>query len=120
MLSRRRVQSTGRGAQRGGVPRSAGTGVPGPGGGTQAHRPPPRTYALSPGAQGVRLDWTDTSTNEGGFRVMRAGQPIGTVPPNITTFTDPAAIPTVPTCYAVVAFNPFGQAQSNQACTSPL
>jgi hypothetical protein len=63
-----------------------------------------------------RLDWTDASNNEDGFRIMRGGQIITTVGANTTTFTDGGIVPGPSGCYTVVAYNTFGQASSEQVC----
>jgi hypothetical protein len=71
-----------------------------------------RVTTLS-GGTGVRLDWTNTSTNEDGIRVFRGGVLIATLGPATATYTDAT---TLVSCYQVVAYNSAGQASSNQAC----
>src|SRR5438874_859436 len=77
----------------------------------------PTNLVLTPvaGGNATRLDWIDTSTNEEGFRILRGGQVVTTVGPNVTTFTDGGIVPGAG-CYQVVAFNSAGEAPSNLAC----
>jgi hypothetical protein len=63
----------------------------------------------------VVLRWTDASTNERGFRVIRDDVVIATLDADATTYTDPSP-DEAHSCYAVEAFNSFGGARSNQAC----
>jgi hypothetical protein len=81
---------------------------------------PPVNLRVSPG-QGntVQLTWTDTSTNEDGFRIRRGDQVIATVGANATTYTDVTANAALANCYQVIAFNAQGFADSNTACTTP-
>jgi len=72
----------------------------------------------------LRLSWTDNSSNESGFRILRktAGpgplQLLTTVGPNITSYTDTRVIPGVIYCYRVRAFNAEGRsASSNRVCS---
>ncbi|MEL6634161.1 MAG: serine hydrolase [Bacteroidota bacterium] len=51
------------------------------------------------------LTWTDNSNNEDGFRIIRDGQVIRTVGPNVTTFTDTLFIFGRQIVYEVEAFN---------------
>jgi hypothetical protein len=79
----------------------------------------PTNLRISPATgTALRLDWTDTSTNETGFRIQRGGLVIGTVAANVTTFTDPTAGPTTPNCYQVVAFNSVGESPGATACVT--
>jgi fibronectin type 3 domain-containing protein len=73
------------------------------------------------GRAGVQLNWTDVSATEQGFRVLRNGQTVATLNPNVTTYTDfpPADFSGITgrqTCYHVIAFNGAGETSSNQAC----
>jgi hypothetical protein len=65
----------------------------------------------------LRLDWTDASNNESGFRVIRNDLTIATLGANATTFTDAAVPAGVLVCYSVEAFNAGGQARSGSVCT---
>jgi hypothetical protein len=78
----------------------------------------PAGLHLSPagGGLGLRLDWSDTSANEDGFRILRNGQTIATVAPNIHTYPDFNLSTGVVHCYRVVAFNSAGESASNEAC----
>ena len=71
----------------------------------------------------LTLRWTDNSSNESGFRILRKiwGIPpflrITTVGQNITSYTDTGLIPGVVYCYRVRAFNAAEKsAVSNKAC----
>jgi hypothetical protein len=77
----------------------------------------PTNLRLTPvgGGNAIQLDWTDTSFNEDGFRVLRGGQLVTTLGPNATSFVDGGVVPGTG-CYVVVAFNGAGQASSDQAC----
>jgi Domain of Unknown Function (DUF1080) len=78
-------------------------------------------------AASLRLNWTDTSTNESGFKIERmAGNggnyiQIATVSANVKTYTDASATPGATYCYRVRAFNASGtSAPSNAGCeTAP-
>jgi hypothetical protein len=67
------------------------------------------------GGTGVRLDWTNTSTNEQGIRVLRGGQVIANLGPGTTSYVDPMPL-LGPDCWHVVAYNAAGSAQSNEGC----
>jgi len=72
----------------------------------------------------LQLNWTATSTNQDGFRIVRGGQPIATVGPNVTQYNDTTWNPAVLNCYQVVAFNNAGSAPSAEVCpgtvTNPI
>jgi Domain of Unknown Function (DUF1080) len=78
-------------------------------------------------AASLRLNWTDTSTNETGFKIERmAGNggnyiQIATVAANVKTYTDTTATSGGTYCYRVRAFNGAGtSAPSNAGCeTAP-
>jgi hypothetical protein len=78
----------------------------------------PSGLHLSPagGALGLRLRWTDSSANEEGFRILRNGQTIATVAPNVYSYPDFNLNAGIVNCYRVVAFNAAGEAASNEAC----
>jgi hypothetical protein len=78
----------------------------------------PADLHLAPagGTLGIRLGWTDASANEEGFRIVRNGQTIATVAPNVRTYPDFNISTGVVNCYRVVAFNDVGEAASNEAC----
>jgi hypothetical protein len=77
---------------------------------------PPTNLRLSPAGNAIRLDWNDNSNDEDGFRILRGGQAIATVGPNVTTYTDTGWNPAVLNCYQVVAFNQIGVAPSSEEC----
>jgi len=80
--------------------------------------PPPTNLRLSPGpGNGVQLNWTDTSTNEDGFEIVRGGQAVTIVGPNVTTYSDTLGNFSIQTCYHVNSFNNAGLGVSNVACT---
>ncbi|MFM7430563.1 MAG: T9SS type A sorting domain-containing protein [Flammeovirgaceae bacterium] len=62
----------------------------------------------------VTLTWTDNSTNETGFQILRSLSEtsgfaaIGTVSANVLTFTDNTVVANTTYFYRVVAFNNFG------------
>lgn len=64
---------------------------------------------------GIKLDWTDNSTNETGFRIYRSETPSGvyslihTTAPNIITYTDTPLNIGVVRYYKVVAVSPRGE-----------
>jgi subtilisin family serine protease len=81
--------------------------------------PPSDLRALDGGGDRVRLEWTDNSTTEGGFRIRRKvdkdgiWSELGVVPPNTTSFIDGNARRGVPHYYAVNAFNTAGLSPSS-------
>ncbi len=82
---------------------------------------PPTNVRLSPavGLTGIRVDWSDTSSNEDGFRVLRNGSTIATVASNVSTYADFNFNAGVVNCYRIVAFNSVGEAPSGEACQFP-
>lgn len=82
---------------------------------------PAALTAIESGRGAVRLTWTDTASNEQGFRIERAfgGQAfvlIATVPADTQTFNDSGLKPGKTYKYRVVAFNTVGaSAYSNTA-----
>jgi hypothetical protein len=79
-------------------------------------------------AQGAELlvSWTDTASNEFGFRVERttsdngAFTQIAQLRANVTTYTDAAVIRNITYCYRVRAYNVAGNsAYSGVACGTP-
>lgn len=62
----------------------------------------------------VTLKWTDRSSSEEGFRVLRDGNVIAELPPNTTTYTDTyaAGSPTTKVSYSIVVFQGSLTAQS--------
>jgi len=87
------------------------------GGGAGLPPSAPTNLRLTPvgGGNALRLEWTDTSNNEDGFRIVRGGQVVTTVGPNTTSIVDGGIVPVVG-CYTVVAFNGSGEAASGQVC----
>ncbi|MGH7830541.1 MAG: family 16 glycoside hydrolase [Candidatus Binatia bacterium] len=72
-------------------------------------------------AGSLRLTWSDTSTNEAGFKVERLNgssfSQIGTVGANVTSYTNSGLTSGVTYCYRVRAYSSGGtSAPSNQAC----
>ncbi len=81
----------------------------------------PADLRLSPagGGLGLQLRWTDTTANEDGFRIVRNGQTIATVGPNVTSYPDFNLPTSTGNCYRVIAFNAAGEASSPQVCQTP-
>jgi hypothetical protein len=84
-------------------------------GGDAGTRPsaPTNLTLQNAGTREVQLQWADTSSNERGFHVIGSGTVISTLDANVTTYTDPNPSSG---CYAVEAFNSYGDARSNQVC----
>ena len=78
-----------------------------------AINPPTSLNAATLADTSIRLNWTDNSSNESGFRIQRktgvagAWADIATVEANVTTYTDPAAglAPGTYYYYRVLSFN---------------
>jgi Domain of Unknown Function (DUF1080) len=77
-------------------------------------------------AAGLRLNWTDTSNNETGFKIERMSgsgsyAQIATVNTNVTTYADTAVTPGTAYCYRVRAFNSVGNSgYSNAGCAAAI
>jgi hypothetical protein len=75
---------------------------------------PSQLVATALSATQIRLNWQDNSINEDGFVVERAlysgnmWQSVGTLNPNVTTFTDVNLIPSTQYKYRVKSFNDVG------------
>jgi Domain of Unknown Function (DUF1080)/Fibronectin type III domain len=75
-------------------------------------------------ATSLRLQWTDVSNNESGFKVERMASTgsytqLATVPANVQTYTDTGLNSGTTYCYKVRAFNSAGtSAPSNAGCTT--
>jgi hypothetical protein len=67
---------------------------------------------------GLRLDWTDNSSNESAFQIVRGDQQIASVGPNVTSYADLSWTPSLPNCYRVVAVKDLDQAASDRACAT--
>lgn len=74
-------------------------------------------------AQQLTLTWTDTATDESGFKIERKQGPTGTftqvgqVTANTATYVDTVPARNVSYCYRVRAFNAAGHSgYSNEAC----
>jgi len=76
----------------------------------------PVNLRLSEAGNGIRLDWTPTSTIQDGFRILRSDQQVASVGPDITTYVDFGWDPRVLNCYRVVAFNSSGEASTGSVC----
>ena len=61
----------------------------------------------------VSVTWTDNSSNESGFVVVRNGEAIVTTPANVTTFDDTTATAGGTHVYWVTAYNACGTSTSN-------
>ncbi len=74
----------------------------------------------------LRLNWTDTSNNETGFKVERMASSgsyaqIASVPANVQTYTDTGLTTGTSYCYRIRAYNSAGaSAPSNASCTTTL
>ena len=87
---------------------------------TPAPTSPPTDLTATPLSEtSVRLDWTDNSSDEYGFKVWRktlggvyAG--IGTVAADVTTFTDSGLASGQTYCYTVSAYQEGGYSDSNE------
>jgi hypothetical protein len=67
------------------------------------------------------LQWSDIAGNELGFEVKRGplGSSLTTIaylPPNTTSFTDPAARPDTEYCYSIVAVGRAGNSEPQTKC----
>lgn len=77
-------------------------------------------------AASLALVWTDTSSNEDGFRIERMAPDgsfvvVGTVGPNVQTYVDSGLTAGRSYCYVVRAFNSAGVSDpSNGACGTPV
>ncbi len=69
----------------------------------------------------IKLTWTDTSSNETGFRIYEGSQQVGTVGAGVTTYTRISLQPNTYHCFQVAAYNSYGASgMSNQACATTL
>ena len=75
---------------------------------------PSNVTGTATSATQVKLSWVDNSNNETGFQIKRwngsAWAQIGTVGPNVTTYTDTGLSPSTTYYYEVVAYNSAGTA----------
>jgi Domain of Unknown Function (DUF1080) len=77
-------------------------------------------------AAGLRLNWTDASTNETGFKIDRMSgsgsyAQIATVNANVQTYADETVTPGSNYCYRVRAFNSAGNSgYSNAGCATAI
>jgi len=87
--------------------------------GPQSPSAPTSLTAKSVSTTRIDLTWIDTSTNEDGFKIERAPgttttfTEIGSVGPNVTTFSDVSGQPNTQYTYRVRAFNSVGSSLSN-------
>jgi hypothetical protein len=81
---------------------------------------PTNLRASVPAGGGIQLHWSDTSTNEAGFQILRDGHLIATVGVNVVTYIDPSWNPAAPSCYRIGSFNGFGSAISEQVCPATI
>ncbi|MBI4778567.1 PQQ-binding-like beta-propeller repeat protein, partial [Candidatus Desantisbacteria bacterium] len=74
-------------------------------------------------AKGVLLAWMDNSTNENGFKIVKAvkGQKeyklVCTLEPNTTSYEDARVIPGTTYLYRIVSFNSFGRTEYTKPIT---
>jgi hypothetical protein len=69
----------------------------------------------------VNLFWSDLSNNEQGFYIYEGNTIVAGAQPNVNQAHIEGVNPLTTHCYAVVAYNSFGQsARSNTSCTTPL
>jgi outer membrane protein assembly factor BamB len=74
-------------------------------------------------AKGILLAWMDNSTNENGFKIVKAvkGQKdyklVCTLEPNITTYEDTRTMPGTTYLYRIVSFNSFGRTEYTKPVT---
>lgn len=92
----------------------------------------PTSLSARGGPAAVGLSWTDVSTSESGFRVERrlaavsgvpgTWEPLVTLAPNATAFTDYAVAPGTAYHYRVFAFNAVGSSaqSSNEVAATPV
>jgi hypothetical protein len=66
------------------------------------------------GVIGLRIDWTDTSSNETGFQIWRGDQLLTNVAANATTYVDYGWSPAMAVCFRVAATRANGPAASSQ------
>ena len=80
---------------------------------------PSELQAQARGPREIALSWKDNADDETGFRVLRDGEAIATLPPDTEAYTDTGLQPSTRYCYRVVAFNEAGEsAPSNEACAT--
>ena len=68
-----------------------------------------------------QIQWTETSTNESGFRVERKiknqnYKEIGQTGANVTLYNDLSSIAGTQYCYRIVVYNQFGATTGPQTC----
>jgi hypothetical protein len=91
-----------------------GFGASAPTGGTTPSMAPATDCVASDDACGrIDVSWTDQSTGELGFQVVRNGAVLTTVGPDVTTYTDTAALANVPYDYRIVVLGPCGRGTSS-------
>jgi outer membrane protein assembly factor BamB len=90
------------------------------GGGGTPPAAPTNLRAAATDSTHIRLDWTDASNNESGFKVKdSAGNVIATVGAGVTTATIGGLTPGVNYCYRVLAYNSNGNsADAGPACAT--
>jgi autotransporter-associated beta strand protein len=79
---------------------------------------PSNLFVAEVGGDGVMLEWTDDSSNEGAFLIRRSldgvhFETIGYVGANVTRFTDSTALPGTTYYYQVIARNSSGDSGSS-------
>lgn len=84
---------------------------------------PADTAATSTSPQSVAVSWTDTSSNESGFRLERAGsdgvfQALTNLPPNSTSFLDVSVQASTTYSYRVIASNEGGDSDPSPVATA--
>ena len=91
---------------------------------TPANPPPPAPVITTAEAtqNSVFLDWTDESSRESGFRVLRDDVKVGETDRNISQWTDASVLPATLYTYVVSAWNKEGEraSQEKQVTTLPI
>lgn len=74
----------------------------------------PTNFSAVPGVASIQLNWTDASTNEDGFRVLRSLDngatylPIATLSPGANSYVDTSPVQGVLYTYSIQVFTDFG------------
>ncbi|MFN8474317.1 MAG: fibronectin type III domain-containing protein [Anaerolineae bacterium] len=80
---------------------------------------PSNLQASAMSASQIKLTWTDTSTNETGFKIFEGTRQVATVGLGVTTYTVSGLAANSNHCYQVASYNSYGtSAYSNTACAT--